>query len=449
MNYLLPQVPRTQGWVGPFFRLAAANTASNLMAPLAGLIDTAFLGHLEDMRYLNGVALAAVIFNVIYWSFNFFRMGTTGPTAQAVGRAKHTGDATEVWLILVRNSLLALGAGTAVWLLKAPIAAVGFSLLQASPDVRSAAVDLYNGRILGAPAVLVNFVLLGWLLGQAKGKQVVILAFVGNASNVSLNYCFIWMLGWGSYGAGLATALSQYLLLVAGVVLILTGRVPWHLWPQVKSRLWQLAALKSLFGLNLDILIRTFALVISMSLFTNFSSGMGDTVLGVNALLIQIVLMSAHFMDGVALAVESYSGNFYGQKASGDLYWLLVLGAVGSLFLGLAIALTLVIWPTPFFSLLTSHTLLLDKIPTYSVWLLPVLGLGAIAFTLDGYFLGLTAGRTLRNATLTAAFVGFLPLALVANHLQSPHLLWLALSALMATRVITLARKVAPTLKAQ
>ncbi|MGB7486791.1 MAG: hypothetical protein WA901_11415, partial [Phormidesmis sp.] len=77
---LLPP-PKTAGWTLPFFQLAAANTASNLMVPLAGLIDTAFLGHLSEVRYLNGVALAAVIFNVIYWSFNFFRMGTTGPTA--------------------------------------------------------------------------------------------------------------------------------------------------------------------------------------------------------------------------------------------------------------------------------------------------------------------------------------------------------------------------------
>ena len=92
------------------------------MVPLAGLIDTAFLGHLDDVRFLNGVALATVIFNVIYWSFNFFRMGTTGPVAQAMGQA----DELSVWLIGVRNSLLALGTGVAICLSQKPIAAVGF-----------------------------------------------------------------------------------------------------------------------------------------------------------------------------------------------------------------------------------------------------------------------------------------------------------------------------------
>ena len=428
----------------PFCKLAIANTASNIMVPLAGLIDTAFLGHLSEVRFLNGVALATVIFNVIYWSFNFFRMGTTGPVAQAVG----AGNEAEVWLIGVRNALLALGTGIGVWLLQKPIAALGFAVLQASPGVREAAITFFNGRIIGAPAVLVNFVLLGWLLGRSKGRAVIVLAIIGNSSNIVLDYWFIKQLGWGSYGAGLATALSQYLMLVAGLGVIFAGSVPWHLWSQIQPKLWQPAALRALFGLNRDILIRTFALVISISLFTNLSSGLGETVLGVNTLLMQVFLMAAYFIDGVALAVESYAGRFYGQRATADLHWLLLLGMGSSVGLGLAIALTLLIWPVPFFSLLTIHTSLLTALPAYVAWLIPVLGLGAIAFTLDGYFLGLTAGRILRDSTLTAALLGFLPLALLASWLSQPHLLWLALVGLMAVRAVTLLRQVPKTLTA-
>ncbi|MEL6937817.1 MAG: MATE family efflux transporter [Cyanobacteria bacterium J06598_1] len=440
---LLPP-PKSPDWTGAFFQLAFANTASNLMVPIAGLVDTAFLGHLSDVSYLNGVAIATVIFNVIYWSFNFFRMGTTGPTAQAVGQS----NTAEIWLIVVRNSLLALGVGIVLLLMQGPIAAIGFSLLQADPDAKSAAIAFFQGRILGAPAVLVNFVLLGWLLGRSRGKSVILLAFIGNGSNILLDYWFIRRLGWGSYGAGLATALSQYLMLCTGLIVIASQSVPWHLWPQIKSKLWQLAALRSLFGLNRDILIRTFALVLSISLFTNFSSGLGETILGVNTLLMQVFLMGSYFMDGIAIAVESYAGQFYGRQSAADLHWLLLLGIGGSVGLGLAIALTLLIWPLPFFSLLTSHTSLLTQLPTYVIWLIPVLSFGGIAFTLDGYFLGLTAGRTLRNSTLISSLIGFLPLALVANWLDQPHLLWLALVGLMVSRALTLLSQVPSTLSA-
>ncbi|MEO0806012.1 MAG: MATE family efflux transporter [Cyanobacteria bacterium J06643_4] len=442
LSNLLNLPPRTQGWLAPFCKLAIANTFSNLMVPLAGLIDTAFLGHLADIRYLNGVALATIIFNVIYWSFNFFRMGTTGPVAQAVGQ----GDDLSVWLMGLRNFLLALATGLLICLCQRPIAALGFSLLQAGPSVREAALSFFEGRIVGAPAVLANFVLLGWLLGLSRGRSVVMLAVIGNGTNIVLDYWFIRRLGWGSYGAGLATALSQYVMLTVGLGIVFKMGVPWHYWAQIRKRLWMLAALRSLFGLNRDILIRTFALVMSMSMFTNLSSGLGETVLGVNTLLIQVVLMAAYFIDGIALAVESYAGKFYGQRATHDLSWLLLIGAGGSIGLGCAIALTLTIWPTPFFSLLTSHTSLLSQLPTYVAWLIPVLGLGGIAFTLDGYFLGLTAGRTLRNSTVISAAVGFLPLALLASWLEWPHLLWLALATLMAMRTMTLTRQVPATL---
>ncbi len=428
-------------WLLPFSQLAIANTLSNLMVPLAGLIDTAFLGHLSDIRYLNGVALATVIFNVIYWSFNFFRMGTTGPTAQALGK----GDLDEVWLIVVRNSLLALGTGLVIWLLRSPISTAGFALLQTGPEARLAAIDFYNGRIVGAPAVLLNFVLLGWLLGRSQGKQVVVLAIIGNGSNILLDYWFIQRLGLESYGAGLATALSQYIMLVTGIGLVISNGIPWQRWAAIQTRLWQPSALMSLFNLNRDILVRTFALVISMSLFTNFSSGLGDTILGVNALLMQVFLMSAYFMDGIALAVESYAGKFYGSQSKGNLYGLLLLGIGGSVVLGSAIALFLIFVPSAFFPLLTDHAILLNAIPTYIAWLLPVLSFGGVAFTLDGYFLGLTDGRSLRNSTLIAALVGFLPLAAIARYLALPHLLWLALTVLMMTRALTLLRKVPAT----
>ena len=236
-------------------------------------------------------------------------------------------------------------------------------------------------------------------------------------------------------------------MLAIGLWIIFSGSVPWHLWSQIKSRLWQGSALRSLFGLNRDILIRTFALVMSISLFTNLSSGLGETVLGVNTLLMQVFLMASYFIDGIALAVESYAGRFYGQQATADLHWLLLLGIGGSVGLGLAIALTLLVWPIPFFSLLTIHSSLLTRLPGYVAWLIPVLGLGAIAFTLDGYFLGLTSGRILRNSTIVAALFGFLPLAMAASWLQNPHLLWLALVALMLTRAGTLLRQVPDTLK--
>jgi MATE family multidrug resistance protein len=434
MPTLSPQKPQDRSFWPSFLKLAAANIISNLMVPLAGLIDTAFLGHLAEIHHLGGVALATVIFNVTYWSFGFLRMGTTGTTAQAQGRD----DPTDMWLILLRHGLIALGFGLVILLLQTPIRTLGFTLLTADPDVRAAGIAFYNARIWDAPAVLLNLVLMGWFLGRALGRRVILLSLVGNGSNVVFNYLFIRQLGWASAGAGWGTALSQYLMLLAGLGLLIREGGAQQLWA-VRAHLGNVQALRGLFLLNRDILVRTFALVLSFALFTNISSALGSQTLAANTLLLQVVTLSAYFIDGIAFATESVAGRYYGQGDHGQLRRLLKVGGTTSVVLGLTFALAFVLFPQPLFGLLTSHQPVITTVQTYVGWLLPVLGLGAIAYMLDGYFLGLTAGHLLRNATVLAAGVGFLPLALVAQAVASAHLLWLALVGLMAGRALTLA----------
>ena len=45
-----------------FYRLATVSVASNMMVPLAGLCDTAFLGHLQILKYLAGLTLLPLRF---------------------------------------------------------------------------------------------------------------------------------------------------------------------------------------------------------------------------------------------------------------------------------------------------------------------------------------------------------------------------------------------------
>ena len=185
-------------------------------------------------------------------------------------------------------------------------------------------------------------------------------------------------------------------------------------------------------------MIRTFALVSSFALFTNLSSAFGVEVLAANTLLLQIVTLGAYFIDGLAFATESLAGNFHGSGDRQQLAALVKLSGGASLALGILFALVFALFPGTLFSLLTHHVGVLEQASRYVWWLLPVLGFGSVAYMLDGYFLGLTAGQALRNSTILATGGGFLPVAIVAWNLQNPQLLWLALTLFMATRAITL-----------
>ncbi|MES1021868.1 guanitoxin biosynthesis MATE family efflux transporter GntT [Gloeocapsa sp. BRSZ] len=424
-----------------FFRLASVNILSNLMVPIAGLVDVAFLGHLAEIRHLAGVALATVLFNYIYWTFGFLRMGTTGTTAQAVGRQ----DEQSVVLIGLRNALLAVCLGLAILLLQHPLGELGFTLLSAAPEVKAAGRDYYNSLIWGAPATLCNFVLIGWFLGREQSGKVLLLSAVANGANIALDYLFIVQWGLESTGAGLATATSQYLMLGVGGILLFWERQQLLFRLQIKQLL-DSTALKATFILNRDILIRTLALVSIFALFTNLSSALGTNVLATNTLLMQVVTLAAYFIDGLAFATESLAGIFQGQGSSLLLPLLWVSGSA-SLVVGFVFAIAFVQFPLLLFGLLTNHTTVIAQISNYVWWLLPVLGFGSLAYMLDGYFLGLTAGRVLRQASLVAAIVGAITLV-TAYRFQSNHVLWFALSCFMAARVISLAFQIPKSLAA-
>ena len=70
-------------------RLAGPLILSNLTIALQGMVDTAVVGHLDTPVYIGAVAVAAVIFDFLYWGMGFLRMGTVGIVAQLKGEGNH------------------------------------------------------------------------------------------------------------------------------------------------------------------------------------------------------------------------------------------------------------------------------------------------------------------------------------------------------------------------
>lgn len=436
-----------------FLRLATINVLSNLMVPLSGLISVAFLGHLGDIRYLTGVTLATVLFNTIYRTLSFLRMGTNGMTAQAVGR----NDRPQMLLTGLRNGLLAIGLGIVILLFQHPLRDLGFRLLNAAPDVGAAGQAYYDARIWAAPVTLLNFVIMGWLLGQEKGEakdypfwrsRVLLLSAIGNAVNIVMDYWLIVRWDWQSAGAGWATAIGQLAMAIAGLVVV--GRmVKWQEIRAVAPEILNWAEFRQTLTLNTNLLVRTFTLLCAFSLFASLSSALGTDTLAENALLLQIVTLTAYFIDGFAYATESLAGMFHGEGRRDRLMPLAKLAGGISLLFALTIAFICVSFPHSVFHVFTDNAVVLAGIHEFVFWLLPVLGCGSIAFMLDGYFAGLTAGITLRNTALAATLLGFVPVAILAWNTQNSTLLWLAMTLFMAMRAGLLAVRVPATVRGE
>lgn len=412
------------------------------MVPLAGTISVAFLGHLTDIHYLAGVTLSTSLFSYIYSIVSFLRMGSTGVTAQAVARD----DREEMLLVGLRNGLIALGIGGLILILQYPLQQLWFAIVTATPEVKASGIDYFNARIWGAPAVVINFVLIGWLLGREQSGKVLLMSVVGNSANIVFDYLFIVHWHWASTGAGLSQAVSQYLMLVLGA--ILTSRdIEWKEIRAAAGKLWDTRAFKATFTLNSNIFVRSLANMTVAVIFINLSSTMGTTILAETALIVQAILLGSYCFEGIGFATETLSGNFKGKEAHEQLLPLLQVVVLSSLLVGLSLAGVCVLFPQTIFGLLTDHTELIELLKIHVAWLLPLLGFGSVFLVLDGYFAGLAQGETLRNTALVGFVLGFVPLAFAAWYFHSIHILWLAFSVFTATKVVVLGVQVPSTLK--
>jgi MATE family multidrug resistance protein len=429
-------LPANAGLGRRFAALAIPNILSNLTVPLAGLVDVAFLGHLKEVRFLAGAALGTVLFDYVYWTFGFLRMGMTGMTAQAEG----AGRRDEMLAVGLRGMSLGLAAGLALLVLRGPIGDLAFAIMSGAPEVEAAARTYYDTRILAAPAALVNLALLGWYLGRGRAGRALVMTAVANGVNVGLDWFLIVRLGWQVRGAGLASAGGQVAMLIVALAM-LPGVASPRAFARARPRLSDRHAWGALFALNRDILVRTFTLVTAFALFTNVSSILGTVVLAANAIVQKVLNLAAYMIDGFAFAAETLAGNFRGAGDRRGLARTIRLTVVSSETAAVGFLLVFTLLPGTLYGLLTDQTEVLAAVLRTAGWLWPVLLLGAGAYALDGVFLGLTEGRRLRNAMLIS-LGAFLPVAWGAWKLGSNPLLWTALAVFMAARVATLGRHV-------
>ena len=177
---------------------------ANLTTPFLGVVATAAVGRLGEPYLLGGVAIASIVFDCMFWLFGFLRMGTVAFTAQAVG----ADDRLEIRAVLARALLIAAFIGILLIVLHAPLSTLIFSLMGGSEAVTGAARQYFAIRLWSAPFVLANYVLLGWLIGQARTGTALALQVIINVVNMALTAWLVLGLGTGIAGAAIAAAIA-------------------------------------------------------------------------------------------------------------------------------------------------------------------------------------------------------------------------------------------------
>ncbi|MDY7117795.1 MATE family efflux transporter [Halomonas sp. SSL-5] len=409
---------------------------SNITVPLLGLVDTAVVGHLPDSRYLAAVTLGATLFSFLYWGFGFLRMGTTGLTSQAVGRENDS----DVRNLLGQSLLLAAGIGAALILFSRPLIALGLWLLDGSEVATALAAEYAEIRILSAPAVLANYAILGWFLGQQNSRVTLAILVLTNGVNIVLDLVFVVGLGMTSDGVAWATVIADYTALAFGLWLV-SRQLRWLSGRFLRSRLLAIAAYAELFTVNANLFVRTLGLLFAMAFFTSRGAAQGDTVLAANAVLLQFIMLTSYALDGFAHAAEALVGRSVGARRWGEFARAVRGAAWFSLATAGAASLAFALGGEALIALLTGLPEVRDTAASYLPWMIAMPLLAVWSYLLDGVFIGATAIREMRNS-IFAGLAVYLPAwwlgqALLPEALTN-HGLWLAFTLFTLVRSATL-----------
>lgn len=411
------------------WRLAWPLILANLSVPLLGLVDTAVVGHLPGAHFLAAVALGALVMSVLYFLFGFLRMGTTGLVGQALG----SGDSIEIRAAPVRALLVAAAIGL-VLVLTAPLVLRVCELVFApGPEVAAELRTYLLIRLLGAPAALGSFVVLGWLMGMQDARGPLLLLVLTNGLNAVLSVVLVLGLGLGVTGAALATLLAEYVGLGAGLAL---GALRWRglglRWPE-RSAVLRRDRFARLLLLNRDLFLRSLFLEAVFVAFAALGSRQGEVTLAGNAVLMTLFTTAAYGLDGFAHATEALVARAVGAR---DLAaFREAVGAGFALAAALAVAMTLLfgVGGTGLIALLTDIEAVRAAATSYLPYAAALPAVSIWAFLFDGVFFGATRTRELRNAMALSLLVFAAGTATLVPAWGN-HGLWLAFLIFLAAR---------------
>ncbi len=409
---------------------------SNISIPLLGLVDTAILGHLDSPTHLGAVAIGASILSFVFWGFGFLRMGTTSLVARAHGR--HDKEASNT--LLLQAGIVAVAIGVMLILLQSPLLKLALYLMGPPSSIAEPAAAYSSIRIYSAPAILLNLTLIGWFIGMQNTRAPLIMLVTTNAINIVLDAWFILLLGMGSNGAALASAIAECCGTMIGIYLVLNS----HLLEASfinRQKIQQLAGYMDLLKVNGHLFLRTALLLFTFAFFNSKSSQLGEATLAANAILFQLLLLVSYGLDGFAHASEALVGKAVGAKDQWQFKRALATTGFWSLLLSVIFSAVFLFGQPVIVTVFTDIVEVASELHHIYAWILVLPLVSVWAYWLDGVYIGAGATRTMLVSMFISCSLIFFPLWWLLQDWGN-HGLWIAFTGFNLARGLSLALQV-------
>jgi putative MATE family efflux protein len=413
------------------FSIAVPMTLAYLTTPLLGLTDTAVVGQFGDAALLGGLAAGAIAFDLVFATFNFLRSGTTGLVAQAFGRDDPRAEQAWFWRAFAVSVVIGV-----VLLLAAPLIAwLGAWFIGGETRVRDAMWSYVVIRMVSAPFALANYAILGYVLGRGEGMTGLFLQILLNGVNILLSIWLGLVLGWGLEGVAWGTVWGELIACIVGLAVVMRRfrgalRVTF-------AELVNASALRLMFAVNRDIMIRSFVLLFAFALFARQGAQLGTLTLAANAVLMNFFLLAGYFLDGFATAAEQLAGRAVGARQRVAFFTAVRLTALWGFLLSGALAAFIFLFGDWIVAILTTAPDVRAFASVYLPWAALTAVTGVLAFQMDGVYIGATWSREMRNMMLVS-FALYIAAMYGLTRYYGNHGLWASLHVFLLARGVSL-----------
>ena len=407
---------------------------SNMAIPLVGIVDTALMGHLDNPTFLISTSISTTVITLIFWSFGFLRMGTTGLIAQSLGK----GEYREQPLIILRNLIFALIISIIIILLKPLIVTLINFFFHPNIDTLDLIDEYISIRVFSAPSEFCLYILIGFYLGIQKTYISSLITIMLSFLNIILSVYFVNELQMNVKGVAYGSLISSYLVSI--VFLIFTYffiKNKFKVIPKLQKNILNAKKIIKLFSINLDIFIRTILLTFAFLWVTYLSSTIGEKFIAINSILLQFIIISSFFLDAYAFSTEGIVGYNVGRRSEKSFIHVTRNAFELSFFTAILISITFIFFSKNIINLITDLDILRFLSYNYTFWIVIIPPIACFCYQFDGIFIGATQTKEMRNAMIISVVI-YLVLSIKLTNILGNHGIWLSLLLFMVLRSLSL-----------
>jgi MATE family multidrug resistance protein len=410
-------------------RLSIPIFFANLAIPMVGIIDTALMGNLGNLSYLSATSVAANLFSMIFWSFGFLRMGTVGMVSQAHGQNNYK----EILNIILRNLLFVFTISLLILITQYFILNLSLKIFDLSELTQQFYTQYFEIRIYSAPGELTLYIITGLFIGLQKTKISSLAVGFFSILNIILSILFVTKYNLNIKGVAYGTLYSA--IITSVIFLIYTFYyLSKHISLKIDLKeLIDINKIKNIFDINFNIFIRTILLTFSFLWFTYLGTQIGEDYIAANAILINLVFLSAFILDAYAFSTEGMVGYSLGKKDLNLFKTIIKNSFILSSITGLIISIVYFLANQYVINLMSDIEKIRVLSSQYVIWLIILPFIASFCYQFDGIFIGVSQTKELRNAMIFSVFC-YLIISIFLTKYFSNTGVWISLCVFMILR---------------